>query len=510
MGFFADSRVKTAFPHSISETHEKLQHFSKIISHNFRDIFSQWRVVLKPVSLSLKLNKLDCGTLQLRESAKTLNLLAYATETATFDANYQEIFEKPLLNFPELENWGFLLFRRDLKLGDRLLEYFHTIVTKQRYFAKKPRCVLVESEKIEDWLQKVQETLGFFQEKCEFLLVLMPESVDSQEFYREIKRFVTGRSAVPCQVIRAAVLRENLEKPAFFLRIFSQIAGKMGFAPWIVKNVSFREIPVLLIGIHASFLQETGIIAAVGSMNRDFSKYWSQFAVFREKSRFFQEMQKLVEKIVEKFEEIHRIPAKMLVIFRDGAYSEFWREERDFLNKNIQEFKRNKGISEEDALQLVYIRVKVATKVKVFAVESVNSQYRPNFYCPFFASVLKTCANSNKFLLFLQRNDQKNELVHPTKFEISLFSQENEERSRVFEEKYREIGENLQSLCVSLVFMNFTLSSRTACPAPLQNAFKLAQFLWIFEGGSAKIQEDRGIVYENLRSLADKGKLFYI
>lgn len=500
MGYLQGHKIKSNFRAISNTSYKLLNHYMTIISRTpkvFQNL-KKWKLYLSPAPIFFQLAKIDCGQIVLGSALKNLNLISFTTNSHQFDFQYKAIFsESPLLNFPRLEKWAFILHHDNLELGDVVLNYFHTIIKKFGYDAVKPSCILIDSLLVDDWLGKLEEQMD---ESYEFAIIMIPDKINSIELYRRGKYLLTGEKAMVCQFMNAKTVENNKNNEGFYLRILSQIAGKMGYAPWYLKNLYFNNTPTLVIGVNVSFGKESQIISVVGSMNKDFSKYWSIFSVFKEKKSYFNELNSLILQIIEKFVFVHKIYPKNLIVLRDGEYSEFTEEEKEILNKNIKEYKLQQKVLDEELLKFIYIKVSVASKQKVLSVEKINNMYEQRVACPFFGSMMKTNGEFDKFFLYLQRNDSENEILCATKFKVSLFSNSLANK---------ELAVNLQNFCLHLVFLNFSFSSRTSCPAPLQNAFKLGKFLQTLEG-CGKDEASFKTVLENLRQLSSLGKLFYI
>ena len=466
----------------------------------FRQVLIDWKLVLASTPNSFQLFKLDSNQIMLSNLQKTLNILSFSLNKFIFDQQYKIIFnDAPLLNFPSLENWVFFLHHENVEIGDLLLAYFHTIVKKFGYNVIKPHCVLIDSYLLEDWIPKIYENLN---KSHQFSMILIPTNIINQiEFYEKTKMIINGEIGIPSQFIQAKTLETNKSNDGFYMRLLSQIAAKMGFAPWALKDLYFSGFPTLAIGVNISYtMGKSTIISVVGSMNKDFSKYWSIFSIVKSQASYINEISLLVIQVVAKFFLVHNVFPQHLIVFRDGELIKNYHEEKEILNKNIEDFKKKEKIIDDNLIQLVYIKVKISYKEKILSVENINSLYQQKISNPFLGSVMKTSENFNKFYVFLQRNDNDQHLNHPTKFLATVF---NNSINNI------EYFINLQNFCFQLVFLNFTLSSRTCCPAPLQYAYKLSKMVQLVDNNK-KNKEHFMEIFENLKSLSGKGKLYFI
>lgn len=503
LGYFDERRIITNYRDTCSNVYRQINHFLVILTRNqnIKRLFFDWKINLVSNPTCFQLFKIDSSQIILSNFLKNLNLISYGLNSFQFEEQYKAIFnEAPLLNFPSLENWVFFLHSDYVELGDLILNYLHMIVKKFGYSVEKPKCILLDSVVADDWIPKIYENLT---KSHKFCIVMIPYMTNNIDFYEKLKTLITGEIGVPCQFFQAQTLEMNKENDCFYLRLLSQIAAKLGVAPWALKDLSFSKVPTLAIGVNITCGDENKlIISVVGSMNKDFSKYLSIFSVLKDRNSYINEINQLVLNLLEKFFLVHNLYPQNLIIFRDGEFIEFCDEEKEVLNKNINDLKNKQKIQTFD-LQLIYIKVKLSNKQNILAVEKINQMYQKKISNPYFGSIFKTSEEYNKFYIYLHRNDNDLEIMYPTQFDVTIFSKSLATKDFLI---------YLQTFCLQLVFLNFSFSSRTSCPAPLQYAYKLGKFIEIIERNKDKRNGEHDIINikENLTDLSSKGKLYFI
>ena len=501
MGYIQDSVAFSHFREPLTQISNQIAHFMTVLTRTpkMKTLFYDWKLHLASAPSTTQLYKMDSNQILLTNFVKNLNLISYSQNTFQFEQQFKAIFcESPFLNFPSLENWLFFLHFENMELGDLLLNNFHIIVKKFGYSVIKPHCVLIDSFAVSDWLEKIQEHT---QKTHQLALVMIPSRINSNEFYEKTKTLITGKFGVPSQFFQVKNLEENKENEGFFLRLLSQISAKLGLNPWALKDIYFTAMPTMVVGVNIRKAEKSIIISVVTSMNKDFSKYWSAFSVIPEKNGYMKVMGTLIMEALVKFRLVQNMFPENLVIFRDGEFGKAFLEEKNFLCRLIGQYKEKEKIG--NGLNVAYVTAKINEKEMIFGVESINNQYQQRFTNPFIGSLLRLNqeenATSEKFLMFLQRHDNENEITKPTKFKVTFGDKE----------KSKELTQNLQNFCFHLVFLNFTLSSRTSLPAPMQYAYKLGILVEILERNVTG-KEEFMAVQENLKGLASKGKLYFI
>jgi len=418
MGYLHESRLLTHFREPLLQISNQISHFLTILTRNskIKGVFFEWKLVLAPMPLNMQLFKLDSNQILLSNFAKNLNLISYSLNSSQFEQQYKAIFcENPLLNFPSLENWLFFLHYENMELGDLLLNNIYIIVKKFGYNVIKPQCVLIDSFSVGDWLEKIQENT---QKTHQLALVMIPNRINTTEFYEKAKTLITGKFGVPSQFFHTKNLENNKENEGFFLRILSQISAKMGFAPWALKDLYFSNIPTMVIGVNIRKNEKSLIISVVGSMNKDFSKYWSAFTIIHEKTSYMKEMGVLILEAIVKFRLVHGIFPENLMVFRDGEFDELCLEEKTFLWKLIGQYKDKEKV--DSGFNLAFVNARISEKEMIFGIENINAMYQQRVSNPYMGSLLRITGEENakyeKFLMFLQRNDNENDIMRPTKF----------------------------------------------------------------------------------------------
>jgi len=499
MGYFLEGNIIENYRDSCSNVYRQINHFLAILTKNpkFSQLFIEWKLILSQVATNFQLFKLESNQIILSNFHKNLNLLTYSLNDFSFEQQYKTIFnDAPLLNFPSLDNWVFFLHHDDVSLGDLLLNYLHTIVQKFSYNVIKPKCVLIDSFNAEDWIPKIQENL---KKSHQFSIILIPNLSNSIDFYEKLKTTITGEIGIPCQFFHAKTLETNKTNDGFYLRIMSQIAAKMGYAPWTLKDLYFSNFPTLLIGVNISLVENNIYISIIGSMNKDFSKYWSIYSIVKDKSLYIREFNQLIMQVVVKFFLVHNVYPQNLIIFRDGQLSDFSEQEKLIITESVNDYKIKEKI-QANVFQMVYIEAKISQNQNILTVENINAVYQQKVSNPYIGSLMKTNEEYNKFYIYLQRNENGQEIMHPTKFKVTVLSNLVNSKEWLL---------HLQNFCFQLVFLNFSLSSRSFHPAPLQYAYKLGKFIQMMENNK-KNSEHIAFVHENLKSLAAKGKLYFI
>ena len=84
-------------------------------------------------------------------------------------------------------------------------------------------------------------------------MILMPDDLNSNTFYKKIKEIITFNLGIPCQVLLSETLSKfesNQMMSVLLKRLIAQMGAKLGGAPWYLKDLPFSNRPSAVLGIN--------------------------------------------------------------------------------------------------------------------------------------------------------------------------------------------------------------------------------------------------------------------
>ncbi|KAL4494440.1 hypothetical protein ABPG72_019850 [Tetrahymena utriculariae] len=428
-------------------------------------------------------SKTSASGIKIDENSNLIDAIQLRAPKITLGGNKFAIAEKgnfdmraPTLDQVEFKDWSIIYNYRDEKDVDQFIE---TLKKASQTYGIKVNDPFFFSQRdwiAKNWIQKLDEDFS----KNDLPQFVLTFGQVQGGFYSDMKKFLTSQDGAGIE--SQHVVPRSLQKNGMSVasKIALQIASKLGRRIWQVETPAGIDQNTMIIGIETSMkkIKNQQVIGVVASINKDFTKYFSDVEVRKDNDNALPTLSKIVAKAVEAYVKNTKTVPSEVIVYRQGLGEGQIQQSFNLEIKAIQTGFNNFKAGFNPRLAFFQVNRKIGQK---FYQQPYGD--KAEYQNPASGTIVASQVVQNNFEFFMAAQNCNSGVCTPTKY-TCLHNNTNLKEDQIWQLTYFQ------------TFNYYNWQGPVRVPAAMKYAEKLAKFV------SDTLQ---GVANENLTN-----SLFYL
>ncbi|CAD8053244.1 unnamed protein product [Paramecium sonneborni] len=445
----ADVRMKTA-----QDFIQQLQN-TKIINrkdNTQKDVLKEWGLEISKECVQTQAYRLDPGNMLMGRDLR-LNLADSRT-------NLDRQTQTQMFSTPKLKLMLGVVYNKSS--GEQalrsFLENFKQACDEFQFSAfYQPKIIEMQSDREEE-LERLLQDLQVFAEqnraKVNFLVFLLPGQKKKARLYKASKRISMAKFGCASQVIIERTLSKNTR--SIVNKILIQLNAKIGGTPWALDGIPsmFSDKPTMICGV--DIFTKSGRksqLAFCSTINRNFSRYYSQVVTSGE---FSSHLQQCLKAAMLAFKQELQIYPKNVIIYRDGVGDG---QQTAVLGSELPQYQSAIKELELDDVKLTLVICNKRVSAKFYTAQGRADNPPPGTIID-----NKNITNEDAIKFYLISQLSRQGTVTPTLYKV-LYSD------------IKDVAESIKIMTFKLCWLFYNFTGSIKIPAPVRYAHCLCNFI---------------------------------
>ncbi|KAL4483007.1 hypothetical protein ABPG74_019033 [Tetrahymena malaccensis] len=409
-------------------------------------------------------SKIKTSGIKIDEKSNLIEAIQLNVPRITYGGNKSAYPEKgnfdmraPALEKIEFKEWSILYNQKDEQKVDQFIDTLKKAGQTYGITINDPFFFAVKDWKVENWINLLDE--DFTKNDMPQFVLTFGQVQDS--FYTTLKKFFTSQegAGIESQHVVPKSLEKNIMSVAS--KIALQIASKIGKRIWQVETPAGIDPNTMIIGIETSMkkVKNQQVIGVVASINKDFTKYFSDVDIRTENDTTLPTLSNIVAKAIQSYvKNTKSLPAEVIV-YRQGLGEGQIQQSFDLEIKAIQNGFNNfkQGFSP----RLAFFQVNRKIGQKFYQQPSAEKMEIQN---PASGTIVASDIIHNNFEFYMAAQNCNSGVCTPTKY-TCLYNNTNLKEDQIWQLTYYQ------------TFNYYNWQGPVRVPAAMKYAEKLAKFV---------------------------------
>ncbi|KAL4512578.1 hypothetical protein ABPG72_020415 [Tetrahymena utriculariae] len=409
-------------------------------------------------------SKTNSSGIKIDEKSNQIDAIQLTPPKITYGGNKSGIAERgnfdmkaPTLDKVEFKEWSIQYHQKDEREMDQFVETLTKASQTYGITVHKPFFFVQKDWNTKNWIKTLDE--DFSQNDLPSFVVTFGNFQSG--FYSDMKKFLTSKdgAGIESQHVNPRSLTKNSMSVAS--KIALQIASKLGRRVWQVETPAGIDQNTMIIGIETSMKKIKGqqVIGVVASINKDFTKYFSDVDVRKDNDTALPTLSKIVAKTIEAYVKNTKTVPSEVVVYRQGLGEGQIQQSFNLEIKAIQTGFYNFKAGFNPRLAFFQVNRKIGQKF--YQKPSGNKNEIQN---PATGTIVASQVVQNNFEFFMAAQNCNSGVCTPTKY-TCLFNNTNLKEDQLWQLTYFQ------------TFNYYNWQGPVRVPAAMKYAEKLAKFV---------------------------------
>ncbi|KAL4489847.1 hypothetical protein ABPG72_022487 [Tetrahymena utriculariae] len=357
----------------------------------------------------------------------------------------------------EFKDWSLIYNQKDDGQVDQFVQTLRKASQAYGIDVSEPFFFSQRDWNAKNWIKELDEDFS----KNDLPQFVMSFGQVQTGFYSEIKKFLTSSNGVGIE--SQHVVPKSLQKNAMSVasKIALQIASKLGRRIWQVETPAGIDQNTMIIGIETSMkkIKNQQVIGVVASINKDFTKYFSDVDVRKENDTALPTLSKIVAKAIEAYVKNTKAVPSEVIVYRQGLGEGQIQQSFNLEIKAIQIGFNNFKAGYNPRLAFFQVNRKIGQK---FYQQPTGD--KPEYQNPASGTIVASQVVQNNFEFFMAAQNCNSGVCTPTKY-TCLYNSTNLKEDQIWQLTYYQ------------TFNYYNWQGPVRVPAAMKYAEKLAKFV---------------------------------
>ncbi|KAL4487083.1 hypothetical protein ABPG72_001535 [Tetrahymena utriculariae] len=366
----------------------------------------------------------------------------------------------PILDKVQFKDWLIIFNNQDKRNVQKLVENLKSVSQTFGIDIQEPILLDIRDYNPQNWIEILDEE--FIQNGLPQFVVTFSRDDQNLSLYSELKKFFSSKdgAGIESQNVTPKALLNPKTAKSVASKIILQIASKLGKRIWSIENPVGINQNIMIIGIETSMktINNQQIIGVVASINKDFTKYYSEVDIRNKKDTTLPTLSNIIKNAIASYSKNTNTVPEEIIIYRQGLGEGQIMQSHQLEVKAIQNGFKNFNERYNPRFAFFQVNRKVGQKF----YQQANGE-REEIQNPLSGTIVATEVVQNNFEFFMNAQNCNSGVCTPTKY-ICLYNNTNLKEDQFWQLTYFQ------------TFNYYNWQGPIRVPAVMKYAEKLAKY----------------------------------